>query len=132
VVDYKTGNKVAGELKKVEDIFNLAKILNEKNDYIFQAILYSIIEQTEDNTNNPNHKPVSPALLFIQHANRENYSPVVVLEGAPVTNAATYENDFENFLKEKLEELFNSETFIPTTNQKICENCPYNQLCGQK
>ena len=132
VVDYKTGNKVAGELKKVEDIFNPAKILNEKNDYIFQAILYSIIEQTEDNTNNPNHKPVSPALLFIQHANRENYSPVVVLEGAPVTNAATYENDFENFLKEKLEELFNSETFIPTTNQKICENCPYNQLCGQK
>ena len=34
--------------------------------------------------------------------------------------------------EKKLEELFNSETFIPTTNQKICENCPYNQLCGQK
>ena len=131
VVDYKTGNKVAGQLKDVDAIFDSGKILTDKSDYIFQAVLYSIIEQTNDADNNPNHKPVSPALLFIQHAGSDHYSPIVTLGGEPVTNAAAYEADFENFLKAKLEELFGSETFVPTGNQRICEYCPYNQLCGR-
>ena len=131
VVDYKTGNKVAGQLKDVDAIFDSGKILTDKSDYIFQAVLYSIIEQTNDADNNPNHKPVSPALLFIQHAGSDHYSPIVTLGGEPVTNAAAYEADFENFLKAKLEELFGSETFVPTSNQRICEYCPYNQLCGR-
>ena len=131
VVDYKTGNKVAGQLKDVEAIFDSKKILTDKSDYIFQAVLYSIIEQTEDADNNPNHKPVSPALLFIQHANANDYSPILTLGGKPITNAMVYAEDFDNFLKNKLEEIFVKETFEPTADLKMCSLCPYCQLCGR-
>ncbi len=131
VVDYKTGNKVAKQLKDVEAIFDSKKILTDKSDYIFQAVLYSIIEQTEDADNNPNHKPVSPALLFIQHANADDYSPILTLGGKPITNAMVYAEDFDNFLKNKLEEIFVKETFEPTADLKMCSLCPYCQLCGR-
>ena len=131
VVDYKTGNKKAGELKSVEEIFDPKKIIYDKSDYIFQAVLYSIIEQADDAHNNPNHKPVSPALLFIQHANAHDYSPVLTLGGRPITNAMEYAEEFDNFLKDKLEEVFVKATFEPTDNNTMCSYCPYSQLCGR-
>ena len=131
VVDYKTGNKKAGELKSVEEIFDPKKIIYDKSDYIFQAVLYSIIEHADDANNNPNHKPVSPALLFIQHANAHDYSPVLTLGGRPITNAMEYAEEFDNLLKDKLEEVFVKATFEPTDNNTMCSYCPYSQLCGR-
>lgn len=130
VVDYKTGNKVAAGLKDVEAIFNPSNIAKNKSDYTFQALLYSLIEQTEDAENNPQHKQVSPALLFIQHAKSEDYSPILKLGNEDILDSLTYAEEFETLLKKELEGLFTKETFEPTTIKDICKQCPYQQICG--
>lgn len=132
VVDYKTGNKVAKELKSVDEIFNPDNILEKKSDYTLQAMLYSIIETTDDKKYNQHHQPVSPALLFIQHSGGEDYTPVLSLGGNEIVNATEYADEFYPLLIEKLEEIFNIEVpFRPTTKIKTCEYCPYKMLCGR-
>lgn len=132
VVDYKTGNKVAAELNSVSDIFNPDNVLEKKSDYTLQALLYSILTTDEDNKYNKGHLPVSPALLFIQHTNANDYSPILSLGGDEIENVADYAEDFYKHLNGVLEEIYNMEIpFKPTKNLKTCEYCPYKQMCGR-
>lgn len=132
VVDYKTGNKVAKELGSVEEVFNPANIHDKKSDYTLQALLYSIIESTDDEEHNPAHLPVSPALLFIQHAGGDDYSPVLSLGKKRIDRAEDYADEFFALLKAKMEEIFNKDIpFKPTETLRTCEYCPYRQLCGR-
>lgn len=132
VVDYKTGNKVAAELNSVSDIFNPDNVLEKKSDYTLQALLYSILTTDEDNKYNKGHLPVSPALLFIQHTNANDYSPILSLGGNEIENVADYAEDFYKHLNGVLEEIYNMEIpFKPTKNLKTCEYCPYKQMCGR-
>ena len=131
VVDYKTGGKVADSLSCVDDMFD-AKNLSKKSDYTMQAMLYSLIEATNDTKNNPNHRAVSPALLFIQHAGGKDYTPVLSVNKEEITDVTVYEEDFFRNLTEKLEEIHNPNiSFAPTDNTEICKYCPYKQMCGR-
>lgn len=132
VVDYKTGNHVAKELNTIGEIFDSKNIIDKKSDYTLQALLYSILETTNDEEHNPHHNPVSPALLFIQHAYAEDYSPMLSLDGQRITDANYYAQDFFDQLTEIMESLFDkSIPFTHTNNVKMCEYCPYKQLCGR-
>ena len=132
VVDYKTGSKKAEELKSIQDVFDSKNIRTKKSDYTMQALLYSLIEAKYDNIHNPYHKPVSPALLFIQHAGGNDYTPVISMAGEKITDVTVYEEDFMKELSTKLAEIYDPETpFSPTADLKICEYCPYKQLCGR-
>ena len=131
VVDYKTGSKVAESLKSVDEMFD-PKFLNIKSDYTMQAMLYSLIEATNDMEHNPNHHAVSPALLFIQHAGSEDYTPVLSIDTEEITDVTVYEEDFLRKLTEILEEIHNPDiAFEPTSNPKDCGYCPYKQMCGR-
>lgn len=133
VVDYKTGYNKAEDVKSMDEVFDNTNIHKKHSDYILQAILYSIIESTDDPTYNPTHKPVSPALLFIQHAGKENYSPIITLCGEEITNVKKQcGNDFEQLLKEVLTEIYEPTVpFSPTDNRLACSYCPYKDLCGR-
>ena len=132
VVDYKTGSKKAEELKSIQDVFDSKNIRTKKSDYTMQALLYSLIEAKYDNIHNPYHKPVSPALLFIQHAGGNDYTPVISMAGKKITDVTVYEEDFMKELSNKLAEIYDPEIpFSPTADLKICEYCPYKQLCGR-
>lgn len=133
VVDYKTGTGLAGDLKSMEDIFDAKNIRSKHSDYVLQAVIYSIIESTDDTEYNPEQKPVSPALLFIQHTGRDNYSPVLSVGGELITDAKRQCGEkFEELLKDKLSELYEPNTpFIPTEDRQICAICPYKGLCGR-
>ena len=131
VVDYKTGGKVAESLQCVDDMFD-DKNISKKSDYTMQAMLYSLIETTNDSEHNPNHRAVSPALLFIQHAGSEDYNPVLSIGNEEITDVTVYEDDFFKNLIEKLEEIHNPNIpFAPTDNTNSCKYCPYKQICGR-
>lgn len=133
VVDYKTGNRLAADISGMEDVFEPANITVKHSDYILQAMLYSIIEQYNDNRRNPEHVKVSPALLFIQHTMAKDYDPVLTVNKEPITDIGIYSDDFLRLLKEKLEELYNPDLpFTLTDNADICRSCPYIKICGKK
>lgn len=132
VVDYKTGSRVAKDVKEIADVFSASNIHTKHSDYILQAMIYSAIVADHDMKNNPAHDHVSPALLFIQHAGAEGYDPVLTVDGERVTNISRYRDDLLKGLKEKLEELFNPAVpFSATTDLQSCQSCPYRMICGR-
>ena len=128
VVDYKTGSRRLKPLPDVEAIFEPQNI-KDHSDYYLQAFLYSHIVRQEPTVANI---PVSPALLFIQHAGAEDYDPTLCLGKEPVSDIATVSDNFMQLLNKKLGEIFDPAlSFIPTDDRKRCDTCPYAALCGR-
>ena len=125
VVDYKTGARHLRPLPDVDAIFAPAQIPNH-SDYYLQAFLYShIVRQHRE-------EPVSPALLFIQHAAAEDYNPTLVIGREPVTDIAVHSDRFIALLQETTEAIFSPELrFTPTDDRNRCRSCPYAVLCGR-
>ena len=97
-----------------------------------QAMFYSLIEAEHDDKFNPLHHAVSPALLFIQHAGGDDYSPILSMEGKEITDATEYKEPFFEHLIQQLEDLFNHNiAFSPTDDLNACSYCPYKQMCGR-
>ena len=123
VVDYKTGSRNIKPLPDMESVFSPEKI-HEHSDYYLQACLYAdIVSRRQD-------KPVSPALLFIQHAGTTDYDPTLKFGKEPILDIADYSARFNELLKEKVDEIFSSTMpFCPTDDLRVCRTCPYAQLC---
>lgn len=131
VVDYKTGNSVAKPLKEIAEVFMPTKIASSHSDYQLQVMIYSLL--VGENTQlNPDHKPVSPALLFIQHTSAEDYSPILSLNGQRINNMAEHKDEFCKHLHLLLDEIFNPEIpFTPTADLSVCRYCPFKALCNK-
>ncbi len=85
---------------------------------------------TENKQYNPNALPVSPALLFIQHAHTENYDPTLKFGKEPILDISSYLTGFNANLNHVVADIFNPEKpFTPTEDKQICATCPYAQLC---
>ena len=142
VVDYKTGSHKLKPLGSVEDIFDPAKI-HDHSDYYLQTFVYADIvsrQQTTANSQQPSQRhtltertaknPVSPALLFIQHAAAKDYDPTLCFGKDKILDIADYSARFNELLEQKVNEIFSPEIpFTPTTDLKICRICPYLQMC---
>lgn len=128
VVDYKTGGYRLKALPDIEAVFDPQNIKNH-SDYYLQAFLYSHIVRQEHAAEDI---PVSPALLFIQHAGTDDYDPTLCLGKEPVRDIATVSDDFMQLLDNKLGEIFDPAlSFTPTDDRKRCDTCPYAALCGR-
>lgn len=126
VVDYKTGSRRTGSLPNVEAIFEPANI-SKHSDYYLQTFLYSVLVSR----NKQRSLPVSPALLYIQHAGGEDYDPRLCFGKECITDIRNDEEIFVSMLKDKINEIFDaSRPFIPTNDDAICATCPYAQICG--
>ena len=124
VVDYKTGSKSPKPLPDVDAIF-LPENIHEHADYYLQTFVYADIVSRQ----RPDHK-VSPALLFIQHAGGKDYNPTLTLGREPVRDIAQYSARFNELLDEKIMEMFSPDVpFIPTDDLRICDTCPFKQMC---
>ena len=131
VVDYKTGSRHHKDLPSVEAIFDPAHV-KDHSGYYLQAFIYShIVSLTAS-------QPVSPALLFIQHASADDYDPTLRLGKEPVGDIATLATSFLALLDEKIAEIFNPAVpFLPpvtdsgasTSASDPCQRCPYYNLC---
>jgi CRISPR/Cas system-associated exonuclease Cas4 (RecB family) len=125
VIDYKTGNHHLKTLADVDAIF-AQENLKEHSDYYLQAFLYSHIVRLKSGDT-----PVSPALLFIQHAGGEGYDPTLCLDKQPVTDIAAYSQQFMQQLGDIIADIFDSsKPFTPAADRQRCRLCPYAGLCG--
>ena len=125
VIDYKTGARRLKPMPNVEAILDPAQIPNH-SDYYLQAFLYSHIVSQKYK------EPVSPAVLFIQHAAAEGYDPTLVIGRDPVTNIVIHADRFMTLFKEKTTEIFSPDLpFTPTDDRNRCRTCPYASLCGR-
>ena len=76
--------------------------------------------------------PVSPLLLFIQHAGAEGYDPTLVIGREPVADIAAHSDRFIALLQETIEAIFSPDLrFTPTDDRNRCRSCPYAALCGR-
>lgn len=129
VIDYKTGSKNIESLTDVGVIFSPEGI-GKHSDYFLQAFLYSCIVRRSPQANGRG-LPVSPALLFIQHASKDAYDPTLCLGGEPVTDIADVSSDFEQQIRLKINEIFDpSVPFTATPDNTLCQTCPYYMLCN--
>ena len=134
VVDYKTGSKQAASIVNVDDIFD-PQNLKSHSDYYLQAMLYSMIV-SKSKTLNPLELPVSPALLFIQHASKENYNPILQFgknrDKVEISDVRIYNEAFESHLSELISHILEpQEDFEPTEDKHTCQTCPYTSICGK-
>ena len=124
VLDYKTGSHQPRPLPDVEAIFDATQLRNH-SDYYLQTFVYADIVRR----NNPQH-PVSPALLFIQHAASEGYDPTLKFDREPITDIQPFSDRFNELLEQKVDEIFSPSTpFIPTADRNICRTCPFAPFC---
>ena len=132
VIDYKTGSRRLKPLPDVDAIF-APESLKDHSDYYLQTFLYSHIVSTLNcqlSTHN-SHLPVSPALLFIQHAGSDDYDPTLCLAKEPVNDISVIAEPFMSHLNAVISDIFAPEgAFVPTDDRERCRHCPYAALCG--
>lgn len=132
VVDYKTGNSQAKSVAALPDVFNPAKISDYHIDYQLQVMLYSLLIDGHAPQLNPQHRPVSPALLFIQYTSDEDYSPILRIGETRITDMGSLREEFDKELHRLLGEIFDpSVPFAPNDHEKECGSCPFKSLCGK-
>ena len=125
VIDYKTGSFNPRPLNDVDAIFSQDSLKNH-SDYYLQTLLYALIVKKQHQD-----KPVAPALLFIQHAGKDNYNPILKFGKDAIDDVAPYTDRFRQLLLEVVNKMFDpSEPFVPTTDRDRCSNCPYKNLCS--
>ena len=129
VVDYKTGGYRMKHLPDVDAIFNPENV-KEHSDYYLQAFLYSHIVRTQ--LPEGQSAPVSPALLFIQHAGAEDYDPTLCLGKEPVRDIASVSERFMELFRQAVSDIYHQDlAFQPTSDADRCRSCPYATLCGR-
>ena len=158
VVDYKTGSGRLRSLPDIASIFDPANLKNH-SDYYLQTILYAIIikgsnipfenvlarstssaalgyaacnqrEARMFSERNITSLPVSPCLLFIQHAGTDDYDPTLLIGNTPITDINEIKDEFLQHLNTLLTEIFDPDTlFLPTEDHFRCKTCSFSSLC---
>lgn len=95
-------------------------------------MLYSLLIDGHAPQLNPQHRPVSPALLFIQYTSDEDYSPILRIGETRITDMGSLREEFDKELHRLLGEIFDpSVPFAPNDHEKECGSCPFKSLCGK-
>lgn len=133
VIDYKTGGRdIKTPVAEVSEIFDPGEAGGKKHtDYYLQAMLYSLIVR-EDRSVNPKGIPVSPALIFIQHAFGKDYDPVISMGKEKIADVGRYAEEFTGELENLVASIYDREQkFTQVCDAAICTYCPYKSLCGR-
>lgn len=124
ILDYKTSGR-AKTYKEIEDLF----IPNDRRaSHIFQTFLYASVLIKEGKVPGT----VIPALLYLQEAGGEEYSPVILYQKEEIEDFSLLVPEFEDLFSNKLGELFDPEVpFKQTEAVKACDYCDFKNLCNR-
>jgi hypothetical protein len=121
ITDYKTGgtNK---PIKSMEELFVSSK---NRNAYVFQALLYSIIIAKQ----NPELK-VMPLILYINKQLNEIEDVKITLEKEKLNDIRQIEQEFFHCLSELIFNIFAiDKPFTQTEDKDVCIYCDFKQIC---
>lgn len=124
IVDYKTGGQADAPCS-IDSLFVRSK---SRSNYIFQTFIYAAIMSRMQS------QKVSPALLYINRASSDNYSPVIRIKeektAEDVTDFRLYEEKFRTKLGELLDEIFHPDiAFTQTDVEDKCTYCDFKAMC---
>jgi CRISPR/Cas system-associated exonuclease Cas4 (RecB family) len=126
ILDYKTG---IGKLdfKSLDEVFEQNK--DNRPKFVLQTFLYGLFYKDK-----ANGQLITPGIYYIRDVFKDEFETELNNKESKekVTDFAVYENEFNEHLKVCLEEIFNTEVpFSQTTNEKICQYCPYIGVCNR-
>ena len=125
IIDYKTSGK-AKSYKALDDLF-VQK--DNRAAHIFQTFVYASVLLRKEECK----LPIVPALLYMQEAGKENYSPSILYNKEPIDNFEELNSEFESLLIQKAEELFDPAIpFQQTNSNSTCTYCDFKEMCGKK
>lgn len=130
VVDYKTGARaLTRKMDTIDEVFAQPMMREKHPDYYLQTFVYAEMVRNDAELN-PRHLPVSPALIFIQHAKGDDYDPTLAIGGTTISDIGSISNDFMSRLQAVLTQMFDPhEPFLPTDDRQMCAYCPYRMMC---
>jgi hypothetical protein len=124
IMDYKTG----GSGKTYKTLEDLVTEKDKRASHIFQTFVYASVLTRKKEF----ELPVVPALLYIQDAGRENFSPVVEYEKEPIEDFRNLNKEFEELYMHKISDLFNRDIpFRQATFGNNCIYCEFRELCNR-
>jgi len=124
IIDYKTG----GSAKTFKTLEDLVTEKDSRASHIFQTFVYSSVFSHLDKSK----LPIIPALLYLQDAGKENYSPVIVYEKEPISDFRELNQIFEELYLQKISSLFNPDIpFQQTAFDSNCSYCEFRELCNR-
>lgn len=124
ILDYKTGGNELSA-KTLEDIFTLRG--KEQIKYLLQTFTYALIWHRAHPSET---SPIVPALLYINHARKSDFTPYLEVEKSPILDFKSIAYEVEKYLKDIITEILDPERpFRPILEDNVCKNCPYRALC---
>jgi CRISPR/Cas system-associated exonuclease Cas4 (RecB family) len=124
IIDYKT----SGRAKPFKTIEDLVVPKENRASHVFQTFSYaSVLAQNTKNT-----RPIVPALLYLQEAGKEDYSPVIQFEKEDISDYRVLDDVFKESFKCKIAELFDEKIpFYQTSVVSRCEYCEFKNICNR-
>lgn len=124
ILDYKTGGNEQSA-KSLKEIFTLRG--DKQLKYLLQTFTYALIWHRAHPSEN---SPIVPALLYINHARKSDFTPYIKVENTPLHDFQPIAAQVEQYLQNIITEILDPERpFHPILDDKVCQNCPYRALC---
>ena len=124
VIDYKTGKDRTDIKKEVAELFVRD---GKRNKAAFQVMLYALLYASNAKTRD--HRIV-PGLMNRLNLFDEGFRFGLKIGGRHVEDVRPFLEEFENGLKEMLEELYDPEVpFTQTKDADVCRYCSYREVC---
>ena len=124
VIDYKTGKDKTDIRKDVTELFVRD---GKRNKAAFQVMLYALLYASNVKTRDYR---IVPGLMNRLNLFDEGFRFGLKIGGKYVEDVRPFLEEFENGLKEMLEELYDPEvSFTQTKDTDVCRYCSYREIC---
>lgn len=123
LIDYKTGSDNL-EAKSIEELFGHS----DKNVKAFlQLMLYCVVYSIAHHYDGP----IQPIIYSFRNIAKDGIVPLKI-DKVPLEDYRSYAPEFEQRLKEKIEEIFNPDKpFVQAEDESACKFCNFWRICGR-
>ncbi|WP_298547382.1 PD-(D/E)XK nuclease family protein [uncultured Parabacteroides sp.] len=129
IIDYKSGSGTT-QFTSVEALFD--KEDTDRAKAVMQVFMYACMYGSV-----PHSTAIQPGIYYMRTLFSPSFDPGIYrrtdrFKTEQVQDFANYHTDFENGLRNCLDEIFGTETpFVQTPNGKACTYCPFKDICGK-
>ena len=130
IIDYKSGSGTT-QFTSVEALFDKAD--TDRSKAVMQVFMYAWMYNRSVQLSTA----IQPGIYYMRTLFSSSFDPGIYhrtdrFKTEQVLDFANYRTDFEDSLRNCLDEIFDTETpFVQTPNGKACMYCPFKDICGK-